>query len=294
MLFSSKYYKAVPQRLQLYLQQEPEVNYSFYCLLQRLPEDEKKQALLSNYLQKEVNAALGHPLPTFILMLDFYWVMTVIPCFATSILWYMNYLFVENYIINPHFNILLWVVMSGGVYFYTREVIQALSLMHCGYFRAWLTHPTNYIEVVCITILFVWPCLMLTETISRESSGIKKEAFRCLSPLASGFLFLLLFTFFKRIFIIFAVFVRGFTVAFYKLLGYILILGFIVSAFALMFSALLIGTKECDPFCDYGESWFMVYTMMFGNFPTNAIFGTDADPYDDWANETYRIITYLL
>jgi hypothetical protein len=135
---------------------------------------------------------------------------------------------------------------------------------------------------------------MLTETISRESSGLIKEAFRCLSSLASGFLFLLLFTFFKRIFIIFAVFVRGFTVAFYKLLGYILILGFIVSAFALMFSALLIGTKECDPFCNYGESWFMVYTMMFGNFPTNAIFGTDDNPYEDWANETYRIITYLL
>jgi ankyrin repeat protein len=281
----------------------PQADCNFFCFLHGLPDDIRNVVVRNSVVQNAVQKALGQRLPTFTLLLDFYWILIVIACFGTAVSWYNDYLFGDPHepypmsclpqydhctqtsdclqyfkCIHPKLNILLWVVLAGGIYFFIREGLQALSLASIGYFKAWRKDPTNYIDLACIAIMLIWPILMLTQAVSRESGKATKEVFRSLSTLSAGFLFLLVFSFLKRALISFAVFVRGFVAVFKNLISFIVVLGIIITAFALMFYSMFVGSIECGQFCSFGHSWFEVYTMILGNYQPNDIFGID--PYN--------------
>jgi hypothetical protein len=220
--------------LHYYLEQKPETDYSFYCFLQGLRDDVRNEAVRNIYVQDAVRNNLAQWLPTFALMLDFYWILIVIACFGTAVSWYSDYLMGDPHppypmtcqtqydhciqtsncnqyykCIHPQLNSLLWVTIAGGHYFFIREFLQILSFVSIGYFKGYRKDPTNYIDVICIAIMLIWPILMLTEAVNRESSNAAKEIFRSLSSFSAGFLFPLVFSFLKRVLISFAVFVRG-------------------------------------------------------------------------------------
>jgi hypothetical protein len=278
-------YKDVPHRLQLYLQLKPKANNKFYILLQRLRDDDLKKAVLDSYVQDKIQEAVKKRLPTLILMLDFDFILAVLICFGIAVSCYNDYLYGDYNAyscqtlscIYPHLNTILGVVIFGGVYFLIREVMQILSLVSIGHFWTWLSDPSNFVDVICIVIMLVWPMLMITEAVERESSAAIKEAFRSSSTLAAGFLFLLVFSLLKRIFFNFAVFVRGFIIVFYNLSSFLVVLVIIITAFALMFYSMLSGSIECGAFCTFWSSWFEVYTMILGNYGPDNIFGHD--PY---------------
>jgi hypothetical protein len=122
----SKQYLRVTNRMQSYLDQKPNADNNFYCLLQGLPDDEKKQAALHNHVQTKVKEELGHRMPTFILMFDFYMIVAVITCFGVAVTRYNQWLFSSGE--SPlNINGFLWFVISGGIYFLVREVMQAYS-----------------------------------------------------------------------------------------------------------------------------------------------------------------------
>jgi hypothetical protein len=277
MLFSDQFYKVIPQRLELYLEQEPEANYNFYSLLQSLPDDERKKATLHSYVQKKVNERLRGQLPTCFLLLDLYFSIFVIVSFALAVTRYNKLLFTDDH---PNLNSFLWCVISGGIYFLIREILQAYSFYNIGYFMTWLRNPTHWIEVISILIMFIWPTLMFIEIVNSDSNVATKEVFRSFSTLAAGFLFLLLSSSGKRISKDFAIFVRGLFVIAKRLLIFVMVLVVLITAFALMFYLILIGSCEPDdPFCDFWSSWFEVYNMILGNYESDEIFMTSYKCY---------------
>ncbi len=272
-LFNEKYRKSIPKRLQLFLEQEPKADYNFYCILHGLPGDEKRAATLHKYVQKKVKEELGYRIPTFILMLDFYIIVAVIASFGTAVTRYNQWLF-SNGDPPPNIDVLLWVVIGGGIYFLLREVMQAFSFYSIGFFMTYLRDRTNHVDMICIVLMIVWPILML-----KECGTAQKEVFRSLSTLAAGFLFLLVFSFLKRISKDFAVFVQGLIAVSKRLSTFLVVLAIIITAFALMFYSMFIGASDPGLFGDFGSSWFEVYNMILGNYGPDDIFGINPENY---------------
>jgi hypothetical protein len=230
---------------------------------------------------------LGHIIPTCILMLDFYIILAVITCFGIAVTRYNKWLLIGgNH--PPKVKGLLWTVISGGIYFLLREVMQACSFGSIKFLMTYLRNHTNHVDIICIILMIVWPSLMLKENVNSQSDPAIKEAFRSLSTLAAGFLFLLVFSFLKRISKDFAVFVQGLVVVAKRLFSFLVVLVIIITAFALMFYSMFIGScYPGDPFYNFGSSWFVIYNMILGNYGPDDIFGVNP------ANNTYDGTVYF-
>lgn len=265
-LFKEQKYSDIPNRLQLYFQYKP-ANYEFYCFLQKLSYRDRKKAVLDPHVQNKIENALKDPqLPTFILMLDLYFIVIALVNFGIAVTKYINYLWSDATTAAPNLSTSLWLVISCGIYFFIRELMQISSLVFIGYFSTWLKSTTNYVDIICIVIMLVWPSLMLSDIVNRESKASIKEVFQSLSALAAGFLFLLVFSFLRRISLEFAVVVRSLFYIFTRLYNLLLVLVIIITAFALMFYAMIIGNDDCGSYCDFVSSFFGVYDMILGSF----------------------------
>lgn len=194
MLLSDQY-KNVPKRLQLYLQLKPRPDVKFYCLLRRLPEHERREAVLDIYVQENIEKSVRRKLSTFLFLLDFFIIVTVIGFFGVAVSRYNAYLFgddnpcsseTSSCTINQYPN---YMVISEGSHFLVREVIRIISFSSSGNFKTWWSDPWKLVDMMCIIIILVFPTLMLTEKIDRDSGKAAKEAFRSLSTLAAGFYF---------------------------------------------------------------------------------------------------------
>ena len=257
-------YRYVKERFKNYLEIVPYVDYKFYCILQGLPDKDKQTAALNKHVQSKIKEELSRLWPTFILMVDFDVIVVVITCFGISVTKYNNWLFGGP---PPNNSVPLWLVIVGGVYFFLRELIQALSFRSIGFFMTYIRSSTNLVDIICIILMFVWPILML-----KECGTTQKELFRCLSTLSSGFLFLLLFSFLRRISKDFAVFVQGLITVGKRLITFLVVLVIFITAFALMFYSMFIGNCDRKPFDSFGASWFEVYNMILGNYQSFEIF----------------------
>jgi hypothetical protein len=262
-LFKNENYNDILNRLDLYLEYKP-ANYEFYCFLQKLTRNDRKKAVLNKHVQFKVeNALKDHQLPTFILMLDLYFIVVVIVNFGIAVERYITYLSESPQELNADKS--LWFVICGGVYFIIREVIQIFSLVSVGHFSTWWKSKTNYVDVICIGIMLLWPSLMLSGVVNKDSDPAIKEAFQGLSALAAGFLFLLVFSFLKRTFLEFAVFVRGLCVIFIRLFSFLVVFVITITAFALMLYLLISSPEGCGSYCTFTSSFFEVYAMFLGN-----------------------------
>jgi hypothetical protein len=113
-LFKNENYNDILNRLELYLEYKP-ANYEFYCFLQKLSRNDRKKAVLNKHVQFKVeNSLKDHQLPTFILMLDLYFIVVVILNFGIAVERYITYLTEEQEL---HADKSLWFVICGGVYF---------------------------------------------------------------------------------------------------------------------------------------------------------------------------------
>jgi hypothetical protein len=110
-----------------------------------------------------------------------------------------------------------------------------------------------------------------------ECGQTQKELFRSLSTVSTGFLFLLIFSFLRRISRDFAVFVEGLITVGKRLITFLVVLVIFITAFALMFYSMFIGNVDRKPFDSFGSSWFKIYTMILGNYEPDEIF-----PDDQW------------
>lgn len=209
---------------------------------------------------------MKHRLPTLFLMLDSYFIVTALVCFGIAVTRYNNFLFSDIDIFPSEVNSLLWVVITGGIYYFIREVMQAYSFYSIGYFTTWLSDPTEHLDILCVLVMLVWPSLMLTQSVNKESSIALRELFRTSSTFAAGSLFLLVFSLLKRISFNFAVFVRGFVIVFINLFSFSLVLVITITAFALMFYSMFRGVNDCGQFCNFLSSWLEVYNMILGNY----------------------------
>jgi hypothetical protein len=294
-LFNEKH-ENVPKRLQLFLQLQPEPNAKFYCLLNVLPSHEQKQAALDCYVQENVQEAMKGRLATFYLLSDIVKIILAITCFGLSVSRYNDYLFgdyilscadiscaYEKNYVGPSL-----VVLVCGAHFLLREIIQIVASFSSGYFKTWWSDPWNLIDVISVCIMLLYPSLVISEKVNRESSVVSKEIFRSLSTLAAGFLFILVFSFGKRISIVAAVFVRGLLAVATHLLSFLVSFVVIITAFSLMFFTVISGSSNCSPFCTFASSWFEVYNMILGSYGPDDIFG------DGTFSESEIYILYVL
>jgi hypothetical protein len=289
-------YENVFQRLELYLQLQPEPNAKFYCLLNLLPTHEEKKAVLDSYVQEMIQEAMGGKLATIYLLSDVIKIILAITCFGLSVSRYNDYLFGDCFPSSADISCAYEknylrtsiVVLVCGVHFLMREGIQIVASISSGYFKTWWSDPSNLLDVINIFTMLFWPSLIISEKVNRESSLALKELFRSLSTLAAGFLFLLLFSFGKRISINAAVFVRGLLAVTKHLLSFLVYFVVIITAFSLMFFIVISGSSNCSPFCTFTSSWFEVYNMILGNYGPDDIFG------DGTFSESEIYILYIL
>jgi hypothetical protein len=212
-------------------------------------------------------------------------------CFGIAVTQYNQGLFC-NSDTTPKVKGHLGFVISGGIYFLLREILQAYSFYSIGFFMTYFRDHTNHVVMICIIMMFVWPILML-----EECGTVQKEVFQSLSTLATGFLFLLVFSFLKRIFKDLAIFVQGLIAVSQRLISFLVVLVIIITAFALMFYSMFIGASDPGPFGDFGSSWFEVYNMILGSHEPDDIFGIDPASYKYNGavenNATYRNFTII-
>jgi hypothetical protein len=243
-----------------------------------------------------VQEAMKGRYATFYLLSDLVKINLAITCFGLSVSRYNDYLFgdyilacadvscaYEKNYLRPSL-----VVLVCGVHFLFREVIQIVAAFSSGYFKTWWSDPWNLIDVISVCIMLLYPSLIISEKVNRESSLALKELFRSLSTLGAGFLFLLLFSFGKRISINVAVFVRGLLAVTMHLLSFLVSFVVIITAFSLMFFIVISGSSNCSPFCTFTSSWFEVYNMILGNYGPDDIFG------DGTFSESEIYILYIL
>ena len=295
LLFDKKY-ENVPQRLELYLQLQPEPNAKFYCFLNLLSTHKQKKAVLDSYVQDKIQEAMGGKLATIYLLSDVIKITLAIICFGLSVSRYDDYIFGDcipssadiscaykkNYF-RPSI-----VVLVCGVHFLMREGIQIAASISSGHLKTWWSDLWNLLDVINIFTMLFWPSLIISGKVNRDSSVVSKEVFRGLSTLAAGFLFLLLFSFGKRISINAAVFVRGLLAVARHLISFLVSFVVIITAFSLMFFIVRSGSSNCSPFCTFASSWFEVYNMILGNYGPDDIFG------DGSFSESEIYILYVL
>jgi hypothetical protein len=285
-------YENASQRLQLYLQLNPDPDAKFYCLLHLLPGSERREAVLNSFVQEKVEVAVRQRLPTFFLLSDLIKIVLAISFFGVCVSNYIAFLFLDCATISctpkKNYRVSSIVVLIAGAHFLFREVLQVMACFSSGYFKTWWSDPWNLVDVISIAITIVWPSIILSEKVTRESSSTAKEIFRSLSTLAAGFLFILVFSFLKRVSIDAAVFVRGSIAVAKQLLSFLMALVVIITAFSLMFFIVFSGSTDCSPFCSFASSWFEVYNMILGNYGPDDIFGNET------LSGTEKYILYIL
>jgi len=163
----------------------------------------------------------------------------------------------------------------GTTYFLVRVVIQILSLVSLKSFHIWLYHPTNWVNVVFIFVLFFW-------TIRMQTGAGDDERFRWGTAFSVIVLWLKALSFLRNMLIDFAVFVAGVIHVVQRLIFFLIALMVTLVAFSQMLLTVFRQTAYCTentdqdlepdqwceadyrPFCEFWTSFLSVYTMLLG------------------------------
>ena len=169
---------------------------------------------------------------------------------------------VSSYII-----ILLYVCAS---YFILREVIQMMSLYSLGLFRTWLKDPSNWLDVITISLVLIWTTLMKT-------NGGDDYVFRVGTALSLGIFWVSTLFYVKSVNIEFAVFVNGVFYVVKNLAAFLMTSAVFLFAFAQIFVTIFTQTDHCIDyeeegfyFCNLPDSFVQSLTFMLGEMEDEA------------------------
>lgn len=269
----------VSESLSMYLEAEPVPTADFLTAIQDLPDWLQDTAVVSKHVRNVLNDKIARRFPTSFLMLDGYFLMVWIVCFAISSKNHIDLRFDPDETENTSKGALVFVFVAS-VYFFFRELIQVVSLISLGSFGNWWKDLGNWLDVTLIVLVTYYAVLMAT-----GQSAISDSAFRSGVAFTQGLLWMSIIMFLKNTLVDFAVFVGGVFYVVQRLIAFCLAVGVILLAFAQMFYFIYVHTIMCDPItnatliedlgddfgkectfphCTFGLSLLQVYSMMMG------------------------------
>mmetsp|Transcript_9093 Transcript_9093/g.12614 ORF Transcript_9093/g.12614 Transcript_9093/m.12614 type:complete len:884 (-) Transcript_9093:140-2791(-) len=251
--------------LRMYLAAQPKPTADFLSALQALPDWLRDEAVVTPHVQKILNDKIGKRFPTFILLLDGYFLIAIIACFDIASSQFIRNSFDDDatgdVIDDKGLVIFLFV---GGGYFLLREVAQMIALGSLGTFSSWYQDLNNWLDVLVITLTVLYGCVMMSGT-----AIISNETFRSGVAFSKAVFWTGFIVFLRSIRIEFAVFLSGVIYVVRRLTAFLIAMTVILLAFAQMFEIVYKETERCKdgesfPHCTLGESLLRVIRMMMG------------------------------
>jgi Ankyrin repeat len=214
--------------LSMYLDAEPVAAADFFTAIQDLPEWLQDTAVVSKHVRNVLNEKIVRRLPTSILMMDGYMLLTIIVCFGLTT---SNHIDIRlgdpanGYTDTTRVELIFLYI--GASYFLSRELVQIASLLSLGSFASWLGDPTNWLDVTVIFLVYYFAVLMTDDTL-----GVSNDSFRNGAAFTQGILYMAVIVYLKSTYVDFAVFVGGVLYVVRRLSAFLLAVGVILLAFA--------------------------------------------------------------
>lgn len=127
----------VSECLKMYLSAGPDPHADFLTALQDLPNWLQDTAVINPHVRNVLNQKLIQRFPTSILILDGYWLLILIVAFERASKNHIEIRFSESGDVEDSTPVDLIILFLGAAYFFTRELVQVISLMSLGGLRTW-------------------------------------------------------------------------------------------------------------------------------------------------------------
>lgn len=253
--------------LKMYLAAEPTASADFLTALQDLPEWLQDVAVVSPHVRNILNKKIVQRFPTFVLMMDGYFLFLIIIFFEMASREHIDARFEGEETLQAAPLVMLFI---GATYFLLRELVQIISLWSLGSVSSWFYDPTNWLDMTVIVLVYYYSILM-----TNPDFGVSHQSFRSGVAFTKGVLWCAVIYFLKSTLVDFAVFVGGVFYVLQRLAAFLLAVGVILLAFAQMFFIVYTETDICEgninatdtcdfPHCSFDGSLLKVYTMMMG------------------------------
>ena len=194
----------VSECLKMYLAAEPKPTADFLTALQDLPDWLQDVAVVSPHVRNILNKKIVQRFHSSVLILDGYVLIAIMASFEIATTEHLKGIFAEPRV--PTFDnikIPLILLLLGGIYFLSRELIQIISLWSLGSFSSWFYDPTNWLDLMVIVLVYYNSIIMTNVEFGSP------EIFRPGAAFTKGILWLNVIYFLKSTQIDFAVFVGG-------------------------------------------------------------------------------------
>lgn len=234
--------------LGFYLDAQPRATADLLTALQSLPDWLRDFAVINPEVQKVLNKKISQRFPTSVTMFDFVFYVLAIALFQVAVIDSLEARYgVEDenglpVVFNQQILIPLYLTAS---WFLLREIMQALSLASLGLFKTWLNDPSNWFDILYISLLVFWSVTMSTGALSAKFFAIG-------TCLTYAILYIALVLFLKNHFVGFAVFVGGLVYVVKRLFAFFGALVIILVSFSQIFSTIFRQSGSCPR----GSSWF--------------------------------------
>ncbi len=242
--------------LGFYLDAQPRATADLLTALQSLPDWLRDFAVINPEVQKVLNEKISQRFPTSVTMFDFVFYLLAIALFQVAVIRSLKERYeVEDentglpFVFDQRILIPLYLTAS---WFLLREIVQALSLASLGLFKTWLNDPSNWFDILYISLLVFW-------SVSMRTGALSAKFFEIGTCLTYAILYIALVLFLRNHFVGFAVFVGGLVYVVKRLFAFFAALIIILVGFSQMFSTLFRQSGACP----YGSSSIHPSTWMY-------------------------------
>lgn len=247
--------------LGFYLDAQPRATADLLTALQSLPDWLRDFAVINPEVQKVLNEKISQRFPTSVTMFDFVFYVLANVFFQVAIIKSLDARYevedeetglpvvFDKRILTPLYLTASW--------FLLREIVQALSLASLGLFKTWLNDPSNWFDILYISLLVFW-------SVSMSTGALSTKFFEIGTCLTYAILYIALVLFLKNHFVGLAVFVGGLVYVVKRLFAFFGALIIILLAFSQVFSTLFRQSGACP----YGSSTW-IYPSPYIERPVN-------------------------
>merc|ERR1719221_1969951 len=136
---------------------------------------------------------------------------------------------------------------------------------------SWVEDPNNWLDVLCIALVFYFSSVMLT-----GEANMGNDFFRSGAAITKGILWISVISYLKSVQVEFSVFVSGVIFVVQSLATFLMAMAVILLMFAQMYWIIYTDSEHCScgldhpdanqyPHCTFMDSLLKVYTMMMGS-----------------------------